>query len=161
MRIWDPNRAVAFALAVADVHRIPPPLAAIEAKEELEETKGKLLEVLDEPELRRRTPSLSSSLRKKGTPSRTLLRSPPPPKIHLGEFTVPRRPCRDRPRQRRLTVSPGLPRRSSGHGTAARFIAPPPSPARAAVSHPRLDRRPRLECEIPLCDFNLSIRSEN
>jgi hypothetical protein len=54
------------------------------------ETKGKLLEVLDERELRQRTPSPSWSLRKKGTPSRALLRLPPPPKIPLGEFAIPR-----------------------------------------------------------------------
>jgi hypothetical protein len=41
--------------------------------------------VLDEPELHRRMLSLSPSLRKKSTPPRTLLRSPPPPKTPLGE----------------------------------------------------------------------------
>jgi hypothetical protein len=33
--------------------------------------------------------------------------------------------------------------------------------AGASVSHPRLDRRPRLEREIPLRVFNLRRRSEN
>jgi hypothetical protein len=56
------------------------PLAIIETYEELEDTKGKLLVVLDESELHRRRISPLSSLRKKGTPSRALLRSPPPPK---------------------------------------------------------------------------------
>jgi hypothetical protein len=88
----DPNRAAAFALAVVVAHRIPPPLATIEAQEELEDTKGKLLEVLDELELRWRTPSPSSCLRKKGTPSHALLWSPPSPKIPLGEFTIPCHP---------------------------------------------------------------------
>jgi hypothetical protein len=45
--------------------------------EEFEETKRKLLVVLDEPELHPRTLSLSLSLRKKGTPLRALLRSMP------------------------------------------------------------------------------------
>jgi hypothetical protein len=73
VRILDPNQAAAFALAAAITCRILLSLAVIEAQEELEETKGKLLEVLDEPELHRRTPSLSLSLRKKGTLSRALL----------------------------------------------------------------------------------------
>jgi hypothetical protein len=106
MRILDPNQAVAFALAIAVAHRFPPPLTAIEAYEELEETKGKLREVLDEPELRRRTPSASLNLRKKGTPSHALLQSPPPPKTPLGEFTVPRHPRRARPHRERLAVAP-------------------------------------------------------
>jgi hypothetical protein len=117
--------------------------------------------VLDELELHRRTPSLSPILRRKGTPSRALLRSLPPPKIPLGEFAVPHRPRRARPHQRRLVVAPGLPRRSSSRGVAARCVAPPPSPAGAVVSHPLLDRRPRLEREIPLHIFNLSRRSQN
>jgi hypothetical protein len=58
-----------------------PQLIAIEVQEALEETKGKLLEVLDEPELCRRTTSPSPSLRKKGTPSCSLLWSPLLPKI--------------------------------------------------------------------------------
>jgi hypothetical protein len=157
----DPNRAAAFALPTAAARRIPPPLTAIEAQEELEETKGKLLEVLDEPKLPRRMPSPSPSLRKKGTPSHALLRSPPPPKIPLGEFTVPRRPCRARPHRRRLIIAPRLPHRRSGRGAAARCVAPPPSPARATVSRPCLDRRSRLEREIPLHVFNLSRSSEN
>jgi hypothetical protein len=49
-------------------------------QEELEETKGKLLVVLDEPELHWRTLSPLLSLRKMDTPSRALLRSPPSPK---------------------------------------------------------------------------------
>jgi hypothetical protein len=106
-------------------------------------------------------PSLSPSLRKKGTLSRTLLQSPPPPKIPLGEFTVPRCPRRARPHRRRLTIAPGPSRQSSGRGTVARCIAPPPSPAGAVVSRPCLDQRPRLEREIPLRVFNLSRRSEN
>jgi hypothetical protein len=57
-----------------------PPLTAIEAQEELEETKGKLLMVMDEPELHQRMLSLSPSLRKKDTPSRALLQSPPLPR---------------------------------------------------------------------------------
>jgi hypothetical protein len=122
---------------------------------------GKLLEVLDELELCRRTPSPSSSLRKKGAPSRALLRSPPPPKIPLGEFTIPRRPRRARPRRRRLTVALGLPHRSSGRGTADQCVAPPPSLARVAVSRPRLDRWPRLEREIPLRILIRGRRSEN
>jgi hypothetical protein len=56
------------------------PLTVIEAKEELQETKGKLLMVLDELELHQSTLSPSLSLRKKGTPLHALLRSPPPPK---------------------------------------------------------------------------------
>jgi hypothetical protein len=161
MRILDPNQAVAFALAIAVAHRFPPPLIAIEAYEELEETKGKLREVLDEPELRRRTPSPSLSSRKKGTPSRALLRSLPLPKIPLGELVVPRLPHRARPHRRRFTKAPGLPRGSSGRGTAARCVAPLPSAIKAAVGRPCLDRRPRLEREIPLCIFHLSRRSEN
>jgi hypothetical protein len=106
-------------------------------------------------------PSPSSSLRKKGTASRALLRSPPLRKIPLGEFTVPRYPRRARPRRRRLTIAPGLPRQSSGCGATDRCVAPPPSPAEAAMSHPRLDRRPRLEGEIPLRIFNLNRRSDN
>jgi hypothetical protein len=69
MRILEPNRAATFALATAVAHRILPLLTAIKAQEELEETKGKLLEVLDESKLRRRMTSPSPSLRKKGTPS--------------------------------------------------------------------------------------------
>jgi hypothetical protein len=107
MRILDLNRAATFALTTVVAHRIPPPLTAIEAQEELEETKGKLLEVLDEPELRRRMPSPSPCLRKKGTPSRALLQSPPPPKIPLGEFAVPCHPRRARPHRRRLAIAPG------------------------------------------------------
>jgi hypothetical protein len=57
------------------------PLVTIEAQEELEETKGKLLRVLVELELHWRMPSPSLSLMKKGTLSCALLRSPPPPKI--------------------------------------------------------------------------------
>jgi hypothetical protein len=117
------------------------------------------LEVLDEPKLYQRTPSPLPSLRKKGTLSRALLWSPPPPKIPLGEFIVPRRPRRARPHQRRLAVAPELPHRSSGHGVATRCVAP--QPAGAAVSCSRLDRRPRLEREIPLSVFNLSHRFEN
>jgi hypothetical protein len=79
----------------------------------------------------------------------------------LGEFTVPRHPRRARPRRRRLTIAPGLPHQSSGRGAAAQCIAPLPLPIGAAVSRPRLDRRPRLEREIPLRVFNLSRRSEN
>jgi hypothetical protein len=120
-----------------------------------------LLEVLDEPELRQRMPSPSSSFRKKGTSSRAPLRSPLPPKIPLGEFTVLRRPHRARPRQRRLTVALGLPHRRSGYGAAARCVAPPPSLVGAAVRRPRLDQRSRLEREISLHVFNLSRRSEN
>jgi hypothetical protein len=56
VRILDPNWAAAFALAAAVARQIPLLLAAIEAQEELEETKGKLLEVLNEPELHRRMP---------------------------------------------------------------------------------------------------------
>jgi hypothetical protein len=89
--------------------------------------------VLDEPELHRRMLSPSLSLRKKGTPSHALLRSPPPPKTPLGEFTVPRHPRRARPHRERL----------------ARCLAPPLSPAGAAVSHPHLDRRPRLDRRCP------------
>jgi hypothetical protein len=120
-----------------------------------------MLEVLDEPELRQRTPSPSPSLRKKGTPSHALLWSPSPPKIPLCEFAVPRRPRRARPHWRRLAISPGLPRQSSGRGTTARCVAPPPSPAGAAVNCPHLDRRLRLEREIPLCVLNRGRRSEN
>jgi hypothetical protein len=119
------------------------------------------MEVLNESELRRRTPSAPSSLRKKGTPSHALLRSLPPPKIPLDEFIIPRRPLRTRPRRRRLTVAPGLPHRRSGCGAVARCVAPPPSSVRAVVSHPLLDQRPRLEHKIPLHIFNLSHRSEN
>jgi hypothetical protein len=57
------------------------PLVAIEAQEELEETKRKLLRVLVELELRWRMHSPSPSLMKKGTLLCALLRSPPPPKI--------------------------------------------------------------------------------
>jgi hypothetical protein len=119
------------------------------------------LEVLDEPELCRRTPSPSPSLRKKGTPSHALLRSPPPPKIPLGEFIVPCCPRRARPHRRRLDVALGLPRQSSSCGIAARCVTLSLSLVGAAVSHPRLDRRPRLEHEILLRVFNLSRRSEN
>jgi hypothetical protein len=83
-----------------------------------------LLVVLDELELHRAMLSPSPSLRKKGTPSRALLHSPPPPKIPLGEFAIPRRPYREK-----LIVAPG--------------------PPRAAVSQPRLDRRPRLNRRYP------------
>jgi hypothetical protein len=117
------------------------------------------LEVLDKPKLCQRMPSPLPSLRKKGTPSRALLWSPPPPKIPLGEFAIPRHPRRARPRQRRLVVAPRLPHRSSGHGVATRCVAP--QPAGAAVSRSCLDRRPRLEREIPLRVFNLSRRFEN
>jgi hypothetical protein len=55
VRILDPNWATAFALAAAVMQWFSQPLAAIEAEEELEETNGKLLVVLDEPELHRRT----------------------------------------------------------------------------------------------------------
>jgi hypothetical protein len=152
--ILDPNRAAAIALAAAVECQVPLPLATIEAQEDLEETKGKLLEVLDEPELRRRTPSPSPSLMKKGTPSRALLWSPPALKIPLGEFTIPRRPRRARPHQRRLVVAPGC-----LAGVAA--VAPVPLLTGNVVSCPRLDLRPRLEREIPLRIFNLSHRSEN
>jgi hypothetical protein len=161
VRIFDPNRTTAFALAVAIARQILSPLTAIEAQEELEESKGKLLEVLDKLELHRRMPSPSPSLRKKGTLSRALLRSPPPPKIPLGEFTVLHRHQRSRPHRRRLTVAPGLPHRSSSHGAAARCVVPPLSPAGAVVSRPCLDRRSRLEREILHHIFNLSCRPEN
>jgi hypothetical protein len=85
------------------------PLITIEALEELEETKGKLLVVLDEPEPHRRTLSQSPSLRKNDTPSRALLRSSLPPKIPLGEFIVPRHPHRARPRREMLAVALGPP----------------------------------------------------
>jgi hypothetical protein len=160
MRILDPNWAATFALATAVARWIPPPLVTIEVQEELEETKGKLLEVLDAPELRQRTPSPSSSLRKKGTIARTApvaaATQDPCRWVHH-----PAPPRRARARRRRLTVAPGLPRRSSSHGAAARCIASPPSSAGAVVSYPRLDRRPRLECEIPLQVFILSRRFEN
>jgi hypothetical protein len=61
------------------------------------ETKGKLLVVLDELKLHQRTLPLSPSLREKGSTSLPLFRSPPPPKIPLGEFVVPCRPRRARP----------------------------------------------------------------
>jgi hypothetical protein len=108
-----------------------------------------MLVVLDEPELHRRMLSPSSSLRKKGTPSRTLLQSPPPPKIPLGEFAVPRHPRRARPHRERFAVAPKPPRQSSGRGATARCVAPPPSSARATVSHPRLDRQPKLDRRYP------------
>jgi hypothetical protein len=149
VRILDPNWVAAFALAATIAHWFPLPLATIEAYEELEETKGKLLVVLDDPELHRRTLSPSLSLRKKGTPLRALLRSPPPPNIPTGEFTVPRRPRRARPHRERLAVVPGPPHRSSGRGAAARCVAPPPSLTGATVSRPRLDRRPRLDHKCP------------
>jgi hypothetical protein len=105
--------------------------------------------VLDKPELHRRTLSPSLSLRKKGTPSRTLLRSLPPPKIPLGELTVPRRPRMARPHWERLVVAPGPPHRRSGRGAAARCVTPLPSPVGAAVTHPHLDRRPRFDHRYP------------
>jgi hypothetical protein len=49
-------------------------------QEELEETKEKLLVVLDELEFHQRMLSPSLCWRKKDTPSHVLLRSPPPPK---------------------------------------------------------------------------------
>jgi hypothetical protein len=67
------------------VHKNSLPPQPIHRQEELEETKGKLLVVLDEPKLHWSTLSPSLSLRKKDTPSRVLLRSPPPPKNTLGE----------------------------------------------------------------------------
>jgi hypothetical protein len=94
-------------------------------------------------------------------PSCALLWSLPPPRTPLGEFVVPCRPCRARPHRQRLAVAPGLPHRSKGHGSTVRCITPPPSPAGAAVSCPHLDRRPRLEREIPLCVLNRGRRSEN
>jgi hypothetical protein len=145
--ILDLNWATAFVLAAAVAHRFPPLLTAIEAYEELEETKGKLLVVLDEPELHRRTPSPSPSLRKKGTPSHALLRSPSPPKFPLGEFVIPRHPRKARPHRERLVVAPELPCWSSGRGTTARCTAPPPSPTGAVMCHPCLDQRLRLDQE--------------
>jgi hypothetical protein len=120
-----------------------------------------LLVVLDELKLHRRTLSSSPSQRKKGSPSLALLRSPPPPKIPLGECIIPRHPRRARPHRRRLAIAPGPPRRSSGRGATAPCIMSPPSPTGATVSRPHLDRRPRIEREIPLRIFNLSRRSEN
>jgi hypothetical protein len=116
------------------------------------------LVVLDEPELHRRTPSPLLSLRKKGTPSHALLRSPPPPKIPLGRFAVLRHPCSARPHQERLVVAPRPPYRCSGHDTATRCVALPLSPVEAAVSHPHLDQRPRLDQEDTPSRFNLSRR---
>jgi hypothetical protein len=104
--------------------------------------------VLDELELLRRTLAPSPSLRKKGTPSPALLRSPPP-KTPLGEFTIPRHPHRARPHRESLTVAPRSPHRSSGRGATTRCVAPPPSLAGAAVSHPRLDWWPRLDHRYP------------
>jgi hypothetical protein len=57
----------------------------IHHQEEFEETKGKLLVVLDELELHWRMLSLLSSLRKMDTLLRALLRSLPSPKNPLGE----------------------------------------------------------------------------
>jgi hypothetical protein len=71
-------------------------------------------------------------------PSRTLWRSPSP-KTPLGEFTVLRLPRRARHHQERIVVALGPPRRSRGHGAAARCIVPPPSPTGATMSRPRLD----------------------
>jgi hypothetical protein len=99
-----------------------------------------LLAVLDEPELHQRTLSPSLGLRKKGTPSRALLQSPPPPKTPLGEFAIPRCPHRARPHRERLVVAPRPPRRRSGRGTAAQCVVPLPSQGKAVVNHPRLDR---------------------
>jgi hypothetical protein len=117
--------------------------------------------VLDEPKLHRRTLSPSPSLRKKGTTSHALLRSPLPPKIPLGEFAIPHHPRRARPRRERLPIAPGPPRRSSGRGIAAWCVTPPPLPAGAAVSRPHLDERPRLEDQIPFDSFNPSRRSSD
>jgi hypothetical protein len=96
VRILDPNWAATFALAAAIAHWFLPPLAAIEAQEELEKAKGKLLVVLDKPELHWRMLSPSPSLRKKDTP--------------LGEFIVQLCPRRARPLQERLVVAPRPPR---------------------------------------------------
>jgi hypothetical protein len=84
-----------------------------------------------------------------GTPSHALLRSQPPPKTPLGEFTIPRRPRRARVRRERLVVAPEPPHRSRGRGTAAWCVVPPSSLAGAAVSHPLLDRWPRLDRRYP------------
>jgi hypothetical protein len=92
-------------------------------------------------------------------PSRALLQSPPPPKTPLGEFTVARRPRRDRPHRERLAVALGLPRQSRGHGAIAWCVAPPPSPAGAAASRPTLDQWSRLDQEDTPSRFNLSRRS--
>jgi hypothetical protein len=124
-----------------------------------------MLEVLDKPELHQRMLSSSMCLRKKGTLSHALLRSPPPPKIPLGQFTVLRHPRRARPCRERLTIAPGPPRRSSGRGATTRCVTPPPSPAGAAVSHPRLDRWPRLDRRYSFLlikseSFNQSLMSQ-
>jgi hypothetical protein len=105
--------------------------------------------VLDEPELQRMMLSTSPSLRKKGTPSRALLQSPSPPKTPLGEIVVPHHPRRPRPHRESLAVALKPPRWWSGHGAAARCIAPPPSPTGAAMSHPDLDHWPRLDHRYP------------
>jgi hypothetical protein len=113
--------------------------------------------VLDEPELHRRMLSLSLSLRQKGTPSRAMLRSPPPPKTPLGEFTILRRPRRAKPCHERLIVAPRPPHQGSGRGTTARCVVLPLSPVGAVVSRPRLDRRPRLDHWYPF----ILIKSES
>jgi hypothetical protein len=73
-------------------------------------------------------------------PSCALLWLSPPPKITLGEFAIPRRQWRARPRRERLVVVPGLPRR-------VRAKASPPSRVGATVSHPCLDQRSRFDQE--------------
>jgi hypothetical protein len=78
-----------------------------------------------------------------------MLQSLPPPKIPLGEFTVPPDPHRASPHRERLVVALGPPHRSSSYGTAARCIAPPPSLVGAAMSRPRLDRWPILDRRYP------------
>jgi hypothetical protein len=113
--------------------------------------------VLDEPKLHRRMLSLSSSLRKKATPSRAMLWSLSPPKTPLGEFAIPHHPRRVRPHRERLAVAPGRPTRVAA--------VAPPSSAVAAVSRPRLDWWSRLDRWYPFIlikskPFNQSLMAQ-
>jgi hypothetical protein len=121
-------------------HRHPPLLAAIESYEKLEEATKEPLDCflsLESPHLEL-PPSLKIGASRPLL--RALLQSPSLPRTPLGEFVVPRRPHRARSHQERLTIAPGLPHWSKGHSSAARCVAPPPSPTGAVVSHPRLDQ---------------------
>jgi hypothetical protein len=106
---------------------------------------AKLPGLLFEPEEKHNQPPSSTEPGGVVSPSRALLRSPPPPKTPLGEFVVPHHPRRAKTHRERLVDALGVPRWSRGHGATSRCVASSSSPAGPTVSHPLLDQRPRLD----------------
>jgi hypothetical protein len=163
MSILHPNHVTAFALAAVVARRLPSLLAAIEAGRRTRTS----LRSFPSSSCSRRTPTLSHRyhLSLEESPCR---REPQPPSAEtfasLGEH--PHDPPSIMLFFHRVwcTRAPWLP--CSGELPAwlwrrrVSTVVSPPSPAGAAVSRPRLDRRPRFEREIPLHVFDLSRRSK-